>query len=306
MNEGSSAVLPEKLPEGFEGGGLHAGLSDLRARVRQHSGGLAAAGQRVCQVLAGRTPEELLYLTAADLGRQTRTSNATVVRTLQALGYEGLGDLKSTIASSTPDSRASHRARNRVATTGGDLDTVWAKVTEEAVQRIEQLRQSYSSEDFVHAVELLLGSRLVLTHGFGTNGIVAENLARQLRRIGVPSRQLVGSGFQLVDELLSIERGMTLVLLVPRKMPHELEVMLDQAYAVGAKSILITHAADARLEGAVTVTLHAPNTPTGITSQPLSPLIVADALVQGVAAIDAERTVQTLHSFGMIRRRLGY
>jgi DNA-binding MurR/RpiR family transcriptional regulator len=302
MNETSEALSPT----GFESETRHPGLSNLRSRVRQHMSDFAPAAQRVCQVLASLSAEELLYLTAAELGRQTRTSNATVVRTLQALGYEGLADLKASIASSTLGSGASNRARNRVATTGGDLDTVWEKVTEEAVQRIEQLRSSYASADFVRAVELLLDARIVLTHGFGTNAIVAENLARQLRRIGLSSRQLVGSGFQLADEMLSLERGATLVLLVPRKLPPELDVMLEQAYAIGAKTILVTHASDAPYNETVTVVLHAPNTDTGITSQPLSPLIVADALVQGVAAIDAERTVQTLHTFGMVRRRLGY
>lgn len=282
-------------------------LADLRARIRESSDGLARAAQRVCQVLTELTPEELVYMTAAELGRRTRTSNATVVRTLQALGYEGLADLKATIVGAGPaEVVPAVKARRRVESTGRDLDTVWDLVTAEAIERIGLLRESHSQEGFEEAIRLLLGAKIVLTYGFGATGIVAEHLAQQVRRAGLTSRPIRGSGFQLVDEMLSVERDAVVVLFVPGRYPREVEVLLDRCQTVGAATILITHELMERLSGSVTLVIEAPNTATGLSAEALSPLIVADALAQGLAALDGERTVQSSHTLGTIRRQLGY
>lgn len=282
-------------------------LDDFRARIRRHSDEFAPAARRVCQVLAELTPEELVYMTASELGRRTRTSNATVVRTLQSLGYEGLSDLKATIAGPvTSDIVSAVKARERVDSTGADLETVWEFVTAEAIERIELLRQSHSHEKFVQAIDLLLDAQTVLVFGFGATSPAAEHLARQLRRIGVSSRQLLGSGFQLADEMLSITRGSVVVIFAPARFPQELEVLIDRARAVGARTILVTHELTTRLEDAVTLTIQAPNSTTGLTAEALSSITVADVLTQGLATLDAERTVQTSHALGTLRRQLGF
>lgn len=282
-------------------------LADLRGRIRAHSEQFARAAQRVCRVLTELTPEELVYMTAAELGRRTRTSNATVVRTLQALGYEGLSDLKATIVGVGPTEVVpAVKARRRVQSTGRDLETIWDLVTAEAIERITLLRGTHASKKFAEAVRLLLGADTVLTYGFGATGVVADHLAQQVRRIGHSSRRIRGSGFQLADEMLSIERGSAMVLFVPGRFPREVEVLLDRCQTVGANTILITHELADRLVNSVTLVLDAPNTSTGLSAEALSPLIVADALAQAVAALDAERTVQSSHTLGTIRRQLGY
>jgi DNA-binding MurR/RpiR family transcriptional regulator len=292
---------------GFNGAAQNPRLAELRGRIRDQSAAFAPAAQRVCRLLAELTPEELVYMTAAELGRRTRTSNATVVRTLQALGYEGLADVKAAIAGpATSEIVSATKARFRVESTGDDLVNVWDLVTAEAIARIELLRESHSPELFVQAVQLLADARTVLTYGFGAGALTAEHLARQLRRIGLPSRQLLGSGFQLADEMLSIERGCVLVLFVAGRFPSEVEVMLERAQAVGAKTIMVTHELVENLEVMVTMTLHAPNTTTGLTAEALSSITVADALAQGLAALDAEQTVQTSHNLGTLRRHLGF
>jgi hypothetical protein len=54
----------------------------------------------------------------------------------------------------------------------------------------------------------------------------------------------------------------------------------------------------------VTVAMHAPNTPTGMTGEILTSLVLADALAQAVA--DQERTVESSHTLTMLRHQLGF
>ncbi|MFJ9391839.1 MurR/RpiR family transcriptional regulator [Nocardioides sp. NPDC101246] len=258
-------------------------------------------------MLAEITPEQLLFMSAAELGSTTRTSNATVVRTLQALGYAGLAELKGGVAGPFTSSTAPDvRARRRIEATGGNLENVWERVTTEAIERIDLLRHYHSPEAYAAAVELIHGARQVATFGFGASSVVAEQLALKLRRVGRSSRPIRGSGFQLADEMLSIERGDVLVLFAPGRLPRDTQVLLDRVRAVGASSVLVTDELLERLEDVVTVTIHAPNTPTGMTAETLSTMAVADALVQGVAAFDIEHAVQTSHTLTTIRQQLGF
>ena len=56
----------------------------------------------------------------------------------------------------------------------------------------------------------------------------------------------------------------------------------------------------------MTVVLRAPHTPTGLTGEPITAMILADALAQGVAASDVEHTVEASHTLTMLRQQMGY
>jgi DNA-binding MurR/RpiR family transcriptional regulator len=71
----------------------------LPARISRLGGSLGAAGQRVVHFIA-QNPAIVLASSAMDLAASTETSDATVIRTLQALGYAGLADLKQALVAS--------------------------------------------------------------------------------------------------------------------------------------------------------------------------------------------------------------
>jgi DNA-binding MurR/RpiR family transcriptional regulator len=279
----------------------------LRKRVREHWEGFSPAARAVCRLLTEITPERLLYLSASELGEETQTSNATVVRTLQALGYEGLADLKRQVAKPfSTDIAPEVRARRRLESVGRDLDSVWESVIDEATDRLQLLARLFAAEEYAQAVAVLLEARQILTYGHGASFVVAEHLAMKLRRMGRRSRAMVSSGFRLADDLLDVEAGDAVVIFVPGRLPIDVQALLDRIRAVGASGILITDELLGQLDDQVTVTLQAPNTPTGLTAEPLTSLVLADGLAQGVAAADVERTVEASHTLTTIRQQLGY
>src|SRR5271165_395056 len=71
----------------------------LSARLARLGGSLGAAGQRVAHFIA-QNPAAALASSAMDLAASTGTSDATVIRTVQALGYPGLADLKQALVAS--------------------------------------------------------------------------------------------------------------------------------------------------------------------------------------------------------------
>jgi DNA-binding MurR/RpiR family transcriptional regulator len=283
------------------------GITDLRARIREHWEHLSPAAQEVCRLLGEMTPEQLLYRSAVELGTETRTSNATVVRTLQTLGYAGLAELKSAIARPFTDQTAPElRARSRVEATKGDLPNVWEMVTAEWLDRIKLMRDGFSADAYRQAVELMLGAREIVPFGFAASFIVAEHLTFKLRRLGRRARTIRSSGFGLPDDLLGIERGDVVIAFDPGRMLIDLDVLLDRVRTVGAQCVLVTAELADQLADEVAVVLIAPHSPTGLTGDAATAMVVADALIQGVAVSDVESTVEYSHTLTTLRQQMGF
>ena len=88
-------------------------IADLRRRIREHRDEFTPASRAVCRSLSEISPERVLYLSAAELGQLSKTSNATVIRTVQALGYSGLAELKDLVAAPSRQERLRSRIELR-------------------------------------------------------------------------------------------------------------------------------------------------------------------------------------------------
>lgn len=283
-------------------------LAELRRRIRDHWDEFTPASRAVCRSLSEISPERLLYLSAAELGQASKTSNATVVRTLQSLGYAGLADLKDQVASPFQHpNRREERLRSRIESTGGDPKHVWDRVITEAIERIEFLNEHMSMDAYKEAVRLMLDAREVVTYGFGANYVAAEHLTLKLRRFGLRSRCIQTAGFRLADDLIGIGPDDVVIVIAPGRLVIDAEIVIDRARAVGAGIILLSEQLIAeRLAGDVTVAIHVPNTVTGITAEVLTTIVTTDALAQAVAAADTDRTMESAHTLESLRQQLGF
>ena len=248
-----------------------------------------------------------MFVSAIELGAETKTSNATVVRTVQALGYSGLAELKAKLAEPFAGARlVEQRTRRRMESAGHEVQEIWGHVLTETDERLDQLRQTFAPEAYEHAVQLLLDAQEVVSYGFGALTVAAEHLHLKLARMGIRSRYIGSSGFRLADDLLAIESHDVVVLFAPARMTTDVEVLIDQCRAVGVPTVLVTEDTGGQIAGEVTVVVYAPTTPTGLTSEPLTSIIVADVLSQCVSVADVERTVGSSHRLSTLREQLGF
>jgi DNA-binding MurR/RpiR family transcriptional regulator len=285
----------------------NAAIVELRSRIRDHWDEFTPAARSVCRSLSEISPERLLYLSAQELGVESKTSNATVIRTLQLLGYAGLAELKDMVAAPFTQAHREERLRSRMELTGGDPKHVWDRVISEAIERIEFLNEHMVMDSYKEAVRLMLEAREITTYGFGANYVAAEHLTLKLRRLGRRSRCIQTAGFRLADDLLAIERGDVVIVIAPGRLIIDAKTAIDRARAVGAGIILLSEQLVAeKLADDVTVAIHVPNTVTGITAEVLTTIVVTDALAQAVAAADTEQTLESAHTLETIRQQLGF
>ncbi|WP_433436928.1 MurR/RpiR family transcriptional regulator [Nonomuraea sp. CA-141351] len=283
----------------------HSPIEQLRATVRQLWDDLSPAERAVCHYLISTSPEQILFASAQELGGATGTSNATVVRTMQRLGFGGLPGLKRALAAEFTSSVAPDvRLKQRISHVGQDLSGIWERVFDEARERVDHCRRLFDQEAFKKAVELLVNAPGVLVFGAGASDPAARHLALKLGRRGHRARSTSATGFGLADELLALAHGDVLVIFQPGRRLKEITVLIDRAHAVGAGIVLISDELGGEFAERVDAVLAAPHTPTGITAEPLTGIIVGDALLLALDSLDENRSVEHSHQLNALREQL--
>ncbi|GAA2654867.1 MurR/RpiR family transcriptional regulator [Nonomuraea recticatena] len=280
-------------------------IEQLRAVVRRVWEELSPAERAVCHYLISAAPEQILFASAAELGAATGTSNATVIRTMQRLGFGGLPGLKRALAAEFSSAVAPDiRLQQRISHVGHDLSDIWARVFDEAFERIEHCKRLFDQEAFTRAVSVVAAAGSVLVYGAGASEPAARHLALKLGRRGHRARPSSATGFALADELLWLGHGDAVVIFQPGRRLREIEVLIDRARAVGAGVVLVSDELGAAFSGSVEAVLSAPHTPTGITAEPLTGMIVADALLLAIDSLDENRSVEYSHQLTALREQL--
>src|SRR5262249_54522041 len=148
--------------------------TSLAERLEAHRARLSPAALRVVEYLV-RHPAVAATAAAAEIAQQVRTSDATVVRAVQELGYSGLPDLRRSIGEEWavgPDPRET--LQQRVAMIHGNLGAVLDAVLADGINLLAETRETTDHQAFLESVAALARARRVLVLGFGPPGALAE------------------------------------------------------------------------------------------------------------------------------------
>jgi DNA-binding MurR/RpiR family transcriptional regulator len=97
----------------------------------------------------------IVLSTADELGALSGTSDATVIRTVKALGYSGLPELKRAVGRHVVAGTPATRLRDRVEQAGADTASLVDELLAESVERLTETRRLLTEPAFAAAVELL-------------------------------------------------------------------------------------------------------------------------------------------------------
>lgn len=270
-------------------------------RVRAAAAHMRPAERRVARHLAEHR-EELLLASAAALARSIGTSDATVVRTAKALGFEGLDALRRAVAD---ELRRELSPAGRVARTlqavGDGAGSALAATLDLHVEAIAALGRSVPPERFDETVERMLAAQRIAVFGIGPSGAIADYLAIQLGRFGLDTLALTETGLLLADRLLRLRRGDLLLVLAYGRVYGELRATLDRADDLGLRRILITDTLGPELGGRVDLVLDVPRGRVDIMSLHTATLAFLEALLVGIAACRPDATLGSLRELNRLR-----
>lgn len=210
---------------------------DLRDRVEAEFDDLSATGRRVALVLLDEH-DRLGFHSATDLARMAGTTDATVIRTVQRLGYGGIIDLKADVARRLTPPTPTQRLNASIAA-DADSDPVLA-LLDTQFHALTRLTEPTISASIDQAVDTIATAKRVLVNARGISIGIAAHAAAQIARIGIDARTLGSAAGITGDDLLAISNDDALVVISTGPQQRWHSAMYERCAETGAKIVLIT------------------------------------------------------------------
>lgn len=157
----------------------------LSAKVRTLAPSLTRSMRRVAEAVA-HDPAGCAALTVTGLAELTGTSEATVVRTARLLGYPGYRDLRLALAGLAAQQRSGRApALTTDIAVDDPLADVVAKLAHDERQTLADTAAALDTGQLEAAVTAAAAARRIDVYGVGASGLVAQDLAQKLLRIGL-------------------------------------------------------------------------------------------------------------------------
>ncbi len=244
------------------------------------------------------------FYSAAEIAELLGTSDATVVRTAQSLGYRGLADLKRALRDDPGSDTAALTPEGRLAATlrrGTDPAEVLEHVLDVHRAATDLARERLLAS-VPTAVALLGAAERIVLSGTGPSAAVAEYGAVLLGRIGRSTSTITATGLAAADQALTLRRGDALVLLAYTRLHPHAAVLLDTARRRDVPVVLLTDVLTSLDD--VDLVLTCPRGVPGESSSHAVTVLLLDALAIALAAADRPRASTALRELNRLRAAL--
>jgi DNA-binding MurR/RpiR family transcriptional regulator len=252
---------PHNAPEDARGrNGEHA--PNVFVTIRARAPELSPAERRVSKAVLA-DPIASSAKTISELAQAASTSETTVVRFAQALGFSGYPELRLALAGAA----AAERVQSKRSVPGGDitadddLRTLASKVGYSNMRAVQETVEQIDQATLSAAVDRLVAARRIDIYGAAASAIVALDLQMKLHRIGRAS-------FAWADHHVAVPSAALLT-------RHDVAIGISHS---GATQDTIDALGEAHSHGATTIAL---------TNFPGSPITAVSDLVLTTAAREA-------------------
>jgi DNA-binding MurR/RpiR family transcriptional regulator len=275
--------------------------TDLDRVLRRAHQELGAAGLRVAKFI-DENRQVVLASSAAALGARIGTSDATVLRTVQALGFASLAALKRAILNSATASTPADDMRRTLV----DLE----KASGEALDGILQahaeglavLQSPKCRAQIAAGVGILDGADRIAVFGIGPSAALASYASILLARSGRRSRTISATGSMLADQLLDLGAGDALLILAYGRLYREVKAVFAEARALRLPTVLVTEADDTPLAKLADACVVIPRGRPGQMALHGTTLVGLEALVLSLAAAQPKAALASLENLNRLRR----
>ena len=273
-------VDPVKVPGSF-------------VRLQGAYSGLRAAEQRVADFILAH-PDELIYLTVTELAERTRTSESTVVRLCQKIGYKGYQEFKIVLARDLVEPATAIYAAIEP---GDDLATVKSKVFQANAQALRDTLEVLDDEELQRAVDAIAGARRLEIYGVGGSSPLALDAYHKFIKLGVAAVALSDGDLMAMSSSL-LAQGDVALGISHTGASRDVTDALGRAKRHGAATICITHRSSSPITKVSDVVLVTAAQQTAFSSDAsssrIAQLAVIDTLYVGVAHKNHARSLEMI------------
>ena len=273
-------------------------FAERHARFRSR---LSPSFKRVAEYIEANRIE-VLTSSALDLARAIGTSDATVVRAVQALGFSGLQDLRAELAASYSGRNAPVDNLTRTwADIGESVETAIDEVVVSLTESLDALREGPARAMMPQILNTLHHAGRIAVFGVGPTAHIAAYFAARARRKGRRVFLLDQMGIALADQLLGLERGDVVLMLAYGMSYREAEATLYEARRQQIPVILVTDAPEEKPARLASAVLEIPRGRSGRIALHGTTVACLEMLLLGLATADQDRASRTLGELERLR-----
>ena len=263
-------------------------------RIKGTYASLRTAEQRVADFIL-KHPEDLIYLTVTELAERTQTSESTVVRLCQKIGYKGYQEFKIILAR---DLVGPTQTIYEEISQNDPVSSVKAKIFQANQQALRDTLEVLSDSELEAAVNALVGAPKIEMYAIGGSGPVAEDARHKFLKLGITSIAISDADLMAMSASL-LKRGDVAIGISHTGASRDVCDALETAKKGGAITICITHRSTSPITKVSDIKLFTAAKETAFGSDAMSSriaqLTIIDTLYLGVALSSYDRSLQNIH-----------
>jgi DNA-binding MurR/RpiR family transcriptional regulator len=238
--------------------------------------------------------EEIIFLSVTELADRTGTSEATVIRFAQRLGYSGYAALKIALTIERRDEAAPLPSDLKPEASLASLKSTIIQVNIESLNDTAQLLDDTA---LAQAVEALSQARRIEAYGVGGSAVVAHDAYFMLMQIGLPIIALTDPHLQMMSAVQLQKGDVALAISLSGSTRDTIEA-LQAARDAGATCMCITRYARSPITRVAHITLLAAARPATVGGHDLlgrvAQLAVIDVLAAAITLRRPDASIEAL------------
>lgn len=254
---------------------------------------LRGAEQRVADFVL-QAPEEIIYLTVTEVGERTKTSEASVVRLCQKIGYKGYQEFKIVLARDLVEPTADIYAEVE---SSDDLTTVKNKVFQANAQALRDTIEVLDNAELERAVSALSEARRIDVYGVGGSAPLAIDAYHKFLKLGRLVVALTDGDLMAMSSAL-LGLGDVALGISHTGASRDVTDALDRAKTNDATTICITHRSTSPITKVADIRLYTAAKQTAFrssaSSSRIAQLTIIDTLFVGSALRAHKRSLKTI------------
>ncbi|ATN37392.1 MurR/RpiR family transcriptional regulator (plasmid) [Rhizobium sp. ACO-34A] len=273
-------------------------------RLKKHRASLSPSLLTVAEFIDGHR-HAVLGKSALDIARETGTSDATVIRAIQMLGFDGLVDLKETLEAylgqtDSPAEKMSATTEELV----DDVDSAIDFVLADQANAMAALSTPDNRRNMAEAVRLAAAAGKIGFFGIGASGIIAEYASRLFLRSGYRSYTLNRTGISLAEQILEMAEEDVLFMMLHGRPHREAMAAIYEAERLRVPIVMIVGKPDTVLLKHAAARILLPRAKSEHVALHAPALCCVEALMLGLASIDQDRTLSSIDRLLEIRQQI--
>ncbi len=275
-------------------------------RIRERAASLPPSLQRVATYI-DQNRLEVLTKSALQIAAVTGTSDASVVRTVQALGFDGLPDLRRALSASLGDKEAApadNMSRTLVDLPEG-VDPAIELVLSTHQDALAALRSGAARTQIGAAVATLSRTKRIAVFGLGPSSHLATYASQLLRRHGRPTHPLNSGGRALADQLLGLQAGDAVLMMAYGRAYAEAGAVIAEAQRLGLPIVLITDSLDEKLSRHADIVIPVLRGRSHRVALHGATFVCLEAIILGITASDTSGSLAELKRLSDLRASIG-